>query len=80
MFRPILGLRFMFYRDLEDLPLLTGDFWVARFLIGFFFPPLDVSVEVEGLTTVMSFVPMGEPRPVHASQPGPEVKPTGVPW
>ncbi len=28
---------------------------------------------------VISFVPMGEPRPVQASHPGPALKPTGVP-
>ncbi|WP_433983638.1 hypothetical protein RBB78_22060 [Tunturiibacter empetritectus] len=43
-----------------------------------FFPPFDV-VEAEGFTTEMIFVPIGEPRPVQASQPGPAMKPTGVP-
>ena len=71
----------MFYRDrdLEGLPLFVVDFFAARFLIAFFLPPLDVPVDVDGFTTVMSFVPIGEPRPVQASQPGPAVKPTGAP-
>jgi hypothetical protein len=61
------------------LPLLMGDFFAARFLSGFFLLPLDLAEDVEGFTTAMSFVPMGVPRPVQASQPGPAVKPVGEP-
>jgi hypothetical protein len=53
-------------------------FFVGRLRIGFFFPPLELPLE-EGFTVLISFVPMGEPRPVQASHPGPAVKPTGEP-
>jgi len=56
---------------------------LVAFFVEFFadFLPADFFAEavVPGLTTVISFVPMGEPRPVQASQPGPALKPTGVP-
>ncbi len=47
----------------------------AAFFVDFFV----ATAEPPGLTTPISFVPMGEPRPVQASQPGPALKPTGVP-
>ena len=63
-----------FYRHLERLTggrLFRGRRWGWPFLFA--------AAGVPGLTTVISFVPMGEPRPVQASQPGPALKPTGVP-
>ena len=56
-----------------------ADFFGADFFAAFFFDFFAALAAVPGLTTAMSFVPMGEPRPVQASQPGPALKPTGVP-
>jgi hypothetical protein len=58
---------------------LEAFFFFADFFVAFFFDFFDEPVETPGLITAMTFVPMGEPRPVHASQPGPALKPTGVP-
>jgi hypothetical protein len=41
---------------------------------GFFFPPDFLIVEVELARRAMSLLPMGEPKPVQASQPGPAEK------
>ena len=46
-----------------------ADFLVAAFL-----------TELELASRLMSFVPMGEPRPVQASQPGPAEKAPLLPW
>jgi hypothetical protein len=46
----------------------------APFFFFFFFPGWAA-----GLMVVMIFVAMGDPRPEQASQPGPALKPTGVP-
>src|SRR5258708_1296434 len=57
-------------------------FLVAVFLAAFaavFFLAFFAVVAPPGLTTATSLVPMGVPRPVHGSQPGPALKPTGVP-
>src|SRR6266487_2369885 len=54
-------------------------FFAAVFFAAFFFDFFEALGAVPGLTTVISFVPMGVPRPVQASQPGPALKPTGVP-
>src|ERR1700733_3112900 len=51
--------------------LFRGRRWCLLFLFAL--------VELPGLTATINFVPMGEPRPVQGSQPGPALKPTGVP-
>src|SRR5271154_309380 len=51
----------------------------GAFFVAFFFDFFDGPVEAPGLITAITFVPMGEPRPEQASQPGPALKPTGVP-
>jgi hypothetical protein len=56
-----------------------ADFFETDFFADFFFDFFAALGALAGLTTAMSFVPMGEPRPVQASQPGPALKPTGVP-
>ena len=56
---------FFFAADL----VFAGDFLVAAFL-----------TELELASRLMSFVPMGEPRPVQASQPGPAEKAPLLPW
>jgi hypothetical protein len=63
----------------EDLLFAGLNLFAGCFLMGFFFPPFELLVEVEGLTMGISFVAMGEPRPVQASQPGPAEKPMGEP-
>src|ERR1700716_3688880 len=50
------------------------DFFVDFLLAAFFAP-----VVVPRLSTAMSFVPIGVPRPVQGSQPGPALKPSGEP-
>ena len=55
---------FFFAADL----VFAGDFFAA-FL-----------TELELASRLMSFVPMGEPRPVQASQPGPAEKAPLLPW
>ena len=52
---------------------------LVDFLVDFLPEDFFAPVVMLGLTTAMSFVPMGVPRPVQASQPGPALKPTGVP-
>jgi hypothetical protein len=54
-------------------------FFAAVFFADFFFDFFEVPAAAPGLTTAISFVPMGVPRPVQGSQPGPALKPTGVP-
>ena len=54
-------------------------FFAAVFFAAFFFDFLAVPAAPPGLTTAINFVPMGVPRPVQGSQPGPALKPTGVP-
>jgi hypothetical protein len=58
---------------------LAADFLLADFLFVVFLLVFFAVVVPDGLTTAMSLVAMGEPRPVQASQPGPALKPTGVP-
>src|SRR5258708_6023161 len=53
-------------------------FFVA-FFAAFFVDFFEATAEPPGFTTAISFVPMGVPRPVQASQPVPALKPTGVP-
>ena len=48
-------------------------FLAGRMRTGFFLPPFFL-VAVEAARSAMSLVPLGEPRPVHASQPGPAEK------
>jgi hypothetical protein len=55
-----------------DLFLAVG--LEAPFFFFFFLPGWAT-----GLMVVMTFAAMGEPRPEQASQPGPALKPTGVP-
>ena len=68
---------------LDALFFVAGAFFggfVVDFGAGFFLPVFfELPVEPDGLTMAISFAPMGEPRPVQASQPGPALKPTGVP-
>ncbi len=74
---PTLVVSFLFIY-LIYLRLSFGLFFAA-FLLAFFADFFFADVEAPGLTTAISLVPMGEPRPVQASQPGPALKPTGVP-
>jgi hypothetical protein len=64
-------------RYLDAFFFLVAVFLAAVFFAAFFFDFLGVPPP--GLTTATSFVPMGVPRPVQGSQPGPALKPTGVP-
>ncbi len=63
---------------LDAFFFFAAGFFVV-FFAAFFVDFFVATAEPPGLTTPISFVPMGEPRPVQASQPGPALKPTGVP-
>ena len=51
---------------------------VVTFFFSFFLTFL-VPLELDGLTRLIRLAPIGEPRPVQASQPGPALKPPFVP-
>ena len=53
-----------------DLFLATLFFFAGRLRTGFFPPPFFPAA-VDAPRSAISLAPMGEPRPVQASQPGP---------